>query len=200
MAHPLVRRCAGWLGADGNPLRRRMDRFEAAARVLLVAAFLVAVPLLVPAAGRDVYMAAMRQVRQQQSWREVNAVLLQSAPRQILGFGSMSTYWLPARWRAPDGAARTGDVPARTGTLSGQAVPVWVDWSGRQTGHQPMTAGLARIRMALAEFGTVVGIGLTLLALAGLLAMAMNRRRMTYWAMEWASFGPRWTTRRWPGN
>ena len=38
---PLFRRAAGWIGADGNPLRRPMDKFEAVLRLALVPVFVM---------------------------------------------------------------------------------------------------------------------------------------------------------------
>src|SRR6266704_4696698 len=66
----LTRRIAGWIGADGNPLRRPMDRFEGAVRLILVLGFLIAGPLVAPAAGHLTHAAGLRQVRREASWRQ----------------------------------------------------------------------------------------------------------------------------------
>jgi hypothetical protein len=195
---PLSRRFAGWIGADGNPLRRRMDRFEGGVRLILVLAFLVAAPLLAPAAGQLTEASGLRQVHQEASWHQVDAELTRSAPPQYYGYGSMATFWVAARWRTPSGATREGVVPTRTGTQVGTKVSIWVDGAGRATGRRPMTVGMVKIRTVLAEFLTVTGVALALLALGGLVRMLLNRRRMAYWGIEWACFGPRWSTRRWP--
>jgi hypothetical protein len=195
---PLIRRFAGWTGADGNPLRRRIDRIENALRAALAVAFLVGAPLLAPAAGRLASAAGMREVHQESAWRQVNAVLLRSAPPQFYGYGAMATYWVPGRWRAPSGAARTGLVPTRTGAPSGSVVSMWVNWAGQPTGRQPMTTGLVKVRAILIEFVAVAGLGVLLILAAGLIRCLTNKRRITCWAMEWACFGPRWTARRWP--
>jgi hypothetical protein len=197
-ARQIIRRLARWIGADGNPLRRRVDRVEIAARVLLLAAFFSVAPLLVPLAGNLASSYGMRQVRQERSWRMVDAVLRRSAPPQTYGYGSMTTYWVPARWTAPDGAARSGLVPIKAGTTQGSVAHIWVDRTGDVTGRSPMTTGLVSSRAVLARIGTVAGLALALLALAGLLRALLDRRRMTCWAMEWAAFGPRWSARRWP--
>jgi len=188
------------VGADGNPLRRRIDKVEIAARIALAAAFLAAAPLLAPVVGHLTQVSGMRLVRQESSWRQVNAVLLRPAPQQYYGYGSMTTFWVPARWRAPDGARRTGQVPTRSGTPAGAVVSIWVNRAGRATGRQPMTTGQVELRVVLAEFVTGAALGAVLLALAGALRLLLNRRRMAYWAVEWACFGPRWTTRRRPGS
>jgi hypothetical protein len=61
-----------------------------------------------------------------------------------------------------------------------------------------MTIGMVRTRSVLLGLGSVVGLALALLLLAGLTRLLLNRRRMLYWGIEWACFGPRWSTRRWP--
>jgi len=165
---------------------------------VLAAGFLVAAPLLAPVTGSMAHADAMREVRQDTSWRQVSAVLLRSAPQQYYGYGAMTTFWVPARWTAPDGAVRTAEVQARNGAAAGSTVQVWVNRAGRLTGRQPMTTGLVRVRTALVEFLTVIALGLLAATLAVLLRIGMNRRRMRYWAVEWACFGPRWTSKRWP--
>jgi hypothetical protein len=175
-----------------------MDRFEGAVRLILVFTFLIAAPLLAPAAGHQSELAGLRQVHQETSWRQVDAVLLRSAPPQYYGYGSMATFWVAARWRAPSGAIRTGVVPTRTGVQAGTKISVWVDGAGRVTGRRPMTVGVVKVRTFLVEFLTVAGVALALLLLGGLVRLLLNRRRMAYWGIEWACFGPRWSTRRWP--
>ncbi len=195
---PLIRRIAGWLAADGNPLRRRIDKAEVAVRVCLVVAFLVAAPLLAPVTGHLSRTDGLAQVRQERGWRQVNAILLRPAPAQLYGYGSMTTFWVRARWTAPDGAVRTGRVPTRSGAVAGDVVPVWVDRAGRVTGREPVSSALIDVRVVLVETATVAGIVTVLLALGGLVRIGTNRRRLRHWGAEWACIGPRWTTRRWP--
>ncbi|HEX9065280.1 MAG TPA: hypothetical protein VF843_09235 [Streptosporangiaceae bacterium] len=175
-----------------------MDKFETGLRFVLVLTFVFGAALLAPATGRLATTAGLRQIRQESSWREVSAVLLQPPPPQFYGYGSMSTYWVPGRWRAPSGTVRSGMIPVRSGIPAGGRVSIWVDQSGAQTGRHPMTTAMVRMRSMLVELGTVAGLGLVLCALAGLAAAALNRRRMIAWGIDWACFGPRWTTRRWP--
>jgi hypothetical protein len=197
-ARPLRKQIARSIGADGNPLRRPMDKFEIALRIALVIAFLVLAPLLTPLSGRLANTSGMAQVRQDTSWRQVHAVVRERAPQQFYGYGSMSAYWVPASWKTPSGLRRSGLVPVRAGTAEGSTVDVWVDGAGRITGRAPMTPGMAGFRTGLTEYATVVGLAVVTLALIGLVRLLMNRRRMAYWEMEWRCFGPRWSTRRWP--
>jgi hypothetical protein len=57
---------------------------------------------------------------------------------------------------------------------------------------------MVRTRAILVEIGSIVGLALVLLLFAGMTRMMLNRRRMLNWGIEWACFGPRWSTRRWP--
>jgi hypothetical protein len=195
---PLIRRITRWIGVDRNPLRRPIDRFESALRLLLVLAFVICGPLLAPATAHLSQIAGLQEVHRESSWRQVDAVLLQPAPSHMSGYGSMATFWVAGRWRAPSGAAKEGMVPARTGVPAGTKVRIWVDWAGRVTGRQPMSVGMVQARSVLVGVGSVAGLAGALLVLGWLIKVMLNRRRMAYWGIEWACFGPRWTTRRWP--
>jgi len=195
---PLIRRIARWIGVDRNPLRRPIDRFESALRLLLVLAFVICGPLLAPATAHLSQIAGLQEVHRESSWRQVDAVLLHPAPSHMSGYGSMATFWVAGRWRAPSGAAKQGMVPTRTGVPAGTKVRIWVDWAGRVTGRQPMSVGMVQARSVLVGVGSVAGLAGALLVLGWLIKVTLNRRRMAYWGIEWACFGPRWTTRRWP--
>ena len=197
---PLIKRLTRSIGADRNPLRRPIDRFECAIRLLLVLTFVICAPLIAPAAAHLSQVAGFKEVQREASWRQVDAVLLHPAPSRFAGYGSMATFWVAGRWRAPSGASREGMVPARTGMPPGTKVRIWVSWTGRVTGRQPLSAGMVQARSVLFGIGSVAGLAAGLLLLAWLIGMVLNRRRMAYWGIEWACFGPRWTTRRWPRN
>ncbi len=167
-------------------------------RVVLVLAFLIGAPMLAPAMRHVVEAAGLRQVHREASWRQVPAVLQRAAPPQFYGYGSMATFWVPGRWQAPSGAARQGRIPARSGDQAGRKVRIWVDWAGHVMNRHPMTVGMVQVRAVLLEVGSVVALGLLLLLLAGLTKLMLNRRRMVHWGLDWACFGPRWSTRRWP--
>jgi len=61
-----------------------------------------------------------------------------------------------------------------------------------------MTMTMVEVRSVLLAVGSVVGLAVALLLLVGLVRALLNRRRIAYWGIEWACFGPRWSTRRWP--
>ncbi|HEX6931952.1 MAG TPA: hypothetical protein VF162_07410 [Streptosporangiaceae bacterium] len=193
-----MKRIRRWIGADGNPLRRPIDRFENGVRIALVLAFVTGAAMLAPATRHLAEAAGVQEVHSEASWRQVPAVLQRSAPQQLYGYGSMANFWVPGTWRAPSGQAKRGMVPARAGEPAGSTVRIWVDSAGRVMNRHPMTLGSVRVRSVLLEIGSVVGLGLVLLILAFVTRLMLNRRRLMHWGIEWACFGPRWSTRRWP--
>ena len=189
------RRAVKLVGADGNPLRRGIDRMERAVWILLAIGFLAVAPMLAPMAGRAAQSTNSGQIRQEQSWREVKAVLLERAPDHYYGYSSSEAVWVRGRWRSPAGRVMTGMIPTEPGTPSGTAVPIWVDHDGRLTGRQPVTADLISARVVAIEVLAVAGLAILALLLAAGVRWLTNRRRMTYWTIEWDSFGPRWSAR-----
>ena len=99
--------------------------------------------------------AALRvQQRQQSTWHEVSAVLLANGrPVVDIGYGGVAGSEVPARWTAPDGSARTGDVPAPVSARAGRTVRIWVDHTGALTGpplRAEQAAGQAMLTSVLA--------------------------------------------------
>ncbi len=182
---------------DGNPLRRGIDRAERAAWIILALAFLASAPLVVPLVGRAAKADGLNLVRQERSWREVDAVLQGRAPREMYGYGgSGGSVWVSGRWRAPSGRVRSGLVPAFSGAPAGTVVKVWVTPAGQLTSGAPLTGDMVGGRALAIEMLVAGGLA----AAAALLGLAVrwlaNRRRMAYWGLEWACIGPRWSSRR----
>ena len=187
-------RCARWLGLDHNPLRRPADRIEAWLRLLAVILALTAVPLMAIGIGLFANQAmAHRAQAQERSDRVVSAVLTQQAPRDDADpYVADPQVWARARWTAPDGTARSGQILAPAGTPAGRTVRIWVNPAGVNVdppvGHRDVMTG-----------SIVVGVssGLTLiLLLMGLRALArraLDRQRLAAWDSEWRATGPLWT-------
>lgn len=178
------------LWPDRNPLRRGLDRAEAAIIAGLAVVFLAAAPVTAATAGHLAYGIASRSASAQRSWHQAPAVVLASVtvPGQFA-----ST--VPARWASPTGARRTGMVPVLASAIAGSTVMVWIDASGQLTGR-PLGRSQVRAQAVMAAVLAPVVLGL-LLGCAGLVAhWALGRRRTTAWDAGWQAIEPLWTRRR----
>ncbi|HUN31835.1 MAG TPA: hypothetical protein VMU95_07425 [Trebonia sp.] len=176
---------------DRNPLRRRSDRAETLATIVLVAAFAIAAPFTVHATAAGAYSLA-KQARSAAlaARQEVTAVTLEAAPAHAL------TRTAAARWTAPDGRARTGQVQVNDTAAKGTAERIWVTWSG-DVAAPPLSASESAQLADLTALGA--GLGLAVFFLLACLAMrrAFDRRRLATWEAEWAAVEPWWNRQRW---
>ena len=180
---PGVRAVRG-LWPDRNPLRRGLDRAEALIIAALAVVFLVASPLVMQAGANLGYRSAVRTAHAERSWRQVSAVLLATA-RQAVDAS------VPARWRAPDGARRTGRVFVPAGAEAGSTVKLWVDAAGRPA--SPPFEGSPRGQAVLGAVVAVMGLG-WVLSCTGLISHGLlGRRRVAAWASDWQLTEPQWT-------
>ena len=184
---------------DRNPLRRASDRVETYLLGGLLAAGIAGAPFAVQAADHVTYAALLHAEHVQQATRhKVRAELLQSAGNSpVNGFQFDIRVPVLARWTTVTGAPRTGQLMVTAGKQRGTTVPVWTDSSGALV-DPPLQPGQIADQADLFAAGAVAGIGILYLCEAVIIRQVLNRRRMAYWAMEWACFGPRWSTRRWP--
>jgi hypothetical protein len=188
-----------WLGRllrgrrlDRNPLRRGSDRAETALLGVLLAAFLAGAPFAAHAAGSWTYATSAREAQAQQAaLHQVQATLLQAAAFGMSEDGSEAS----ARWKAPDGQVRTGDVFALTAAPAGSTVMVWVNQAGQLT-DSPLGHGQVTGRAEFARGLAVAALAVTLIV-AGLAGRwVLNRRRLAAWDTDWTATEPRWSTRR----
>jgi hypothetical protein len=181
---------------DGNPLRRTADRVEAAIMAVLIAAFLCGAPLAAIAAGQAVAAGGLRIEHAQAAWHRVNAVLLQKAPASAHPMFQVSLDPLVrARWKAPDGTPRTGEVYAPAGAAVGSTVTVWINGSGRPAAS-PLQRGDVIEGTALAASLATVAVAAVLALLWLLARRVLDRRRLAAWEARWAVTGPQWARRR----
>jgi hypothetical protein len=180
------------LWPDRNPLRRTLDRVEAAIAAGLAVAFLAGAPVAAVTAWHVAGGAAARTASGQRSWHQTPAVLLASASASL-----GSKYGAPVRvsWAAPGGTRRTSTVPVPWGAKAGSTVMVWVDASGRLTGL-PLRLSQARGQAVQAAVLAPIVLGLLLLCAGGLAHDALDRRRMAAWDFDWQITEPQWTRRR----
>jgi hypothetical protein len=190
-----ARRVARRLGLDANPLRRRTDRIATWLAVQFLVVVLIGVPLSGVLAFTWAGRAGAAEQRAERSWREVPAVLLRSVPVSGSFAGSVFGYsWVPARWTAPDGRARSGEIPVEVGLAAGRTVPMWVDATGTPT-DAPLThrAVLARAATAATVAALLLLVVLSCLAAVG--RWLLERRRLADWELAWSIVGPQWTKR-----
>lgn len=123
-------------GLGRSQLRRRSDILEIGVFAGLLAVLLVCGPLLAIGVFRWAAQAGAREQHRQQSWRLVTATLLRPVPGDVMYAGGG---WAQARWTAPDGQTRLGDVPVLGTDWAGHTVRIWVDGKGWPTGS-PLSA------------------------------------------------------------
>lgn len=97
-----------------------------------------------------------------------------------------------ARWKAPDGTARSGTVATSSKiTDPGSRVRIWTDLDGHPA-LRPMDAPTARTHAALAGFGVAL-LGVALIESGRrLVVWRMVQRRYARLDRAWAEAGPDW--------
>jgi hypothetical protein len=188
-----ISRLARRLGLDRNPMRRRTDKIATCLLALVVVAVLIGTPVVSIVAIGWAGRSAADGEQSTRSWRQVSATVQKTAPAppawQPSGYS-----WVPARWTAPDGRPRAGQIPVSTAVTAGQVVPLWVDGTGTPTGPPPSRrAVLADEAAAVAV--AVAGLGVVLLCLTCAGQWVLDRRRLAGWEAGWAAVGPQWTKR-----
>jgi hypothetical protein len=178
----------------GNPVSRGVDRVEGYSLRCVVLLGIVLVPIML-VVGSVTYADVVAQSEQQTRTRyQVVATLLEDAPRGVVGAtaeGGTDASRVPARWRPPSGAPRTGRVHADDGLVAGARVRIWVDPDGEPV-SPPITSADAVIAgvviAATGWFTAAVVLWLTHVGIKRLL----DRRRMRAWGREWARVEPGW--------
>ena len=186
------------LWPDRNPLRRGSDRAETAVLGMLLAAFLAGAPFAAHAAGSWTYARSVREAQAQQAAiHQVRATLLQAAAPWSISEGGAEAQ---ARWKAPDGQVRTGQVFVLSGAAVGGTVVIWVNQAG-QLADSPLLTNQVTGRTDMARVLAVVGLAVALIAIGLAGHGSLHRRRLARWDAEWTATGPRWSPGgRTPGN
>ena len=185
-------RVARGLRLDRNPLRRGSDRAETALLGVLLAAFLAIAPFAAHAAGSWTYATSAGEAQAQQAaLHQVPATLLQATTP----WGFEGGAEVQARWRAPNGQMRTGQVFVAGSALAGSTVMVWTNQAG-QVSDSPLQRSQVTGRADLARALAVAALAVTLLTVGLGGRWALDRRRLTAWDAEWLATEPRWSSRR----
>ena len=185
------------MGMDANPLRRGCDRAEAWLRLGLVLVFLIASPLAAFGLGHLTNDASIRAARAEAAnEHQVAAVLLHRVSHNSDDplYSTSELAWAQARWTAPDGRRRVGEVPAAVGSRAGRRVPIWVNDVG-QLVYPPIGQGQIASRVIAVVALTPAILAIILLGVGWLIRRLLDRRRIAGWATEWSAVEPLWTKR-----
>jgi hypothetical protein len=185
------------MGMDANPLRRGCDRAEAWLRLGLVLVFLIASPLAAFGLGHLTNDASVRAARAEAAnEHQVAAVLLHRVSHNSNDplYSTSELAWAQARWTAPDGRRRVGEVPAAVGSRAGRQVPIWVNNAG-QLVYPPIGQGQIASRVIAVVALTPAILAVILLGVGWLIRRLLDRRRIAGWATEWSAVEPLWTKR-----
>jgi hypothetical protein len=182
---------------DRNPLRRGLDRAETVVVGLLLVAFGVGAPFVAHAAGTWTYDRSAREAQAQQATlHQVKATLLEKAPAWNGFVGAPgATPEVTARWRAPDGRLRTGELFVPEGGAAGSTVTVWTDKAGQLAGP-PLRHTQVMNRAQVAETFAVACLAVVSIVIGWLARKELGRRRLAAWDADWLATGPRWSPRR----
>jgi hypothetical protein len=193
-----------WLGRvargvrpDRNPLRRRWDRVEAFIFGGLVIVAAAGAPVAATMAGNWAHADSARAARVQHATRHpVRAVLLAAPHASVSGYAINGMAPAMARWTAPSGGQRTGEITVPSDSPKGTVVTLWTDQAGEET-SPPLTASqVADQAILMALVSAALTVAACLLA-AVATRIAVNRRRMAAWTADWVVTAPMWRRQRW---
>jgi hypothetical protein len=197
-------RGAGWprrslrrLLLGSGPLKRRSDRIQMIARLLVVLGFLTAPSVAVFVADATKSHLEAVATAQAAERHQVRAVLLEDAvrpPGATYYEGAPAQVTARATWAAPEGGTRTGVVLIRTGRRAGTAVPVWVDDGGSLADPPLDRTEISGTALSMAAL-SLIGVPLAAWLLYALLCAALDTHRQRRWAQGWAAVEPVWVSR-----
>ncbi|GHC89734.1 Rv1733c family protein [Streptomyces flavofungini] len=182
-----------WWRLRRSPLRRRSDVIEAWTMLVVAVVLFVGVPAAGIVVGAIAHVDGVAAARAERADRHrVTAVLTANAPPLVPDVdGSVPLHQVPARWTAPDGAARTGDAQAPAGSRRGERVAVWLDRHGQVT-DDPLDADDVALRVFGASTAAAAGTALAALITLWAVRAILGKRRMAAWDDEWQKTGPEW--------
>lgn len=179
------------LGFDGSPLRRRADRWQAYARILVALLFLVGC-VGAAAFGGSAYrqQRAVDTLDDERGYQAIATIVSTSAVR-VASYGDSPRYTYRVEWQDKQGNQHLDTFHTMRSTRHEETVTLWVDHRGtasltpRATGQTPAVAVFKGLTVML-----YVAMGLA--AAYTVFLVRLNRRRSAEWAAEWDAVEPRW--------
>jgi hypothetical protein len=195
------RRGEGWVlmqarrfGLRCGPLRRRVDRVEAALRLgaLVIALLMIPVAIVLGTAVRDdrEFAAAERRAELQQ----VHAQAVEDAFAGTVVVPGQVSWPIRVVYQDAHGVERHGIADGLIGTKAGADVMIWLDRSGGIVPRPPQPGDGTALGVAVG----LTTVTVSWLLLSGLFVVArrpLDRRRADDWDREWAEVSRRWTGR-----
>jgi len=176
-------------------MARSSDRAEAALITLLVAIWLICLPIAA-AGGSKLWANIAGADRSQQQTYSTSAELL--APTEYSKFsvdgtplGGTSS--VQARWSGSNGVEETGSIQAADGLAAGTRVQIWLTQDGELT-TAPVSGTTAAIQAVIVATVVWVGFGFLLGTILLAARRRLNKARFAAWEAEWRQVGPQWTT------
>lgn len=189
-----------WRGRrlDRNPLRRPSDRAETLVGGWLLVMLAVLAPLVAHGAATETQRIAQHaRVTALATEHQVTATTLRTAPPAVTTLYSVTdAFGVGARWLAPDGKTRTGQIQVDASAPRGTRERIWVNGSG-DVAPPPLPAGQVSRLAGQAAWISVPVLIVVFLALAALIRLVLRRRRLAAWDAEWTVIGPKWNRQPW---
>jgi hypothetical protein len=171
-------------------LARGVDRIESAVTLILIALWLVTLPIVATVASVRWADASADATQRQQALRSVQAMVEQNVQVPI-GAIDVAPVWITASvsWTGSDGRPATGVVEVPATAVVGDHVTVWLDGAGRIVPPPASPEALAGLTM-LAGAGSWILLGLLALLVGWAVRRRLDRRRLRAWGQEWAQVEP----------
>jgi hypothetical protein len=186
-----------------GPLKRRSDRLQMSARLLVVLAFLVAPPLAVLAATKTTaHLEALAAAQAAERQRVLGVILADASGSTEAPGTRAAAAELPesatqilvrtrVRWTTPAGETREGVVLVPPGTPADTPFPVWVDRDGDLTRAPLDPDGIPGTATTMALL-PLLGVPIVTWTCYAVLCVALDARRDRRWTDGWTAVEPRW--------
>jgi hypothetical protein len=190
-----LRQCGTWrLRQADNPLRRPVDRTEATAMRVIIAAFVVVWVVAGLFAAHLADAAGLRQQQAESGWHQVRATLQQDAAESAQSSPVWGAAWTVATWPGPGGRIHHGLIATDLNARAGQSEEIWVNAAGQVT-RSPLTSADIKDQMAFAVLSVTMVLALLLSIAVISVRLLFDRRRMAGWQRAWDAVGPLWSRR-----